>query len=86
LPAPHLPTGPTMGVAGNGGYNGVVKPDTMPTLHPLGSLNTNSHVPTTLNRGVNGTSVARHGLVQAGIGGPAKTSAGLSGTTIRPVH
>ncbi len=40
-----------------------------------------------LNRGtINGTNVARPGVGPSSVGGPAKPSTGISGTTIRPKH
>jgi hypothetical protein len=45
----------------------------------------NPPAPTFLNRGVGGTSVSRRGG-PSGIGGPAKTTVGINGSTIRPAH
>jgi hypothetical protein len=42
--------------------------------------------PTSLNRGVSGTSLSRPGASASGIGGPAKTVAGINGSAIRPSH
>ncbi|MGO9702734.1 MAG: hypothetical protein ACLPX7_26140 [Xanthobacteraceae bacterium] len=35
---------------------------------------------------INGTNLIRAGSAPSGIGGPAKTVAGINGTTIRPPH
>jgi hypothetical protein len=60
---------------------------------PQGSIRrptTNANLivrPVVVNRGaINGTSLIRPGSAPSGIGGPAKTAAGLNGTTIRPPH
>jgi hypothetical protein len=82
LSTPHFAAGSAGGAVGFGGHTGFVKLEPAPVLP--GS--TNSRAPIALNHGINGSSVARHGLVQAGIGGPTKTSGGLNGTTIRMVH
>ncbi len=43
--------------------------------------------PVVVNRSaVNGTSLIRHGFAPSGIGGPAKTVAGINGTTIKSPH
>jgi hypothetical protein len=43
--------------------------------------------PSASSRGaINGTSVIRPGHAPSGVGGPAKTVAGINGTTIRPRH
>jgi len=50
--------------------------------------NINSVVrPAVLNRGaINGTTLTRPGIGPSGVGGPAKSVAGISGTTVRPKH
>ena len=53
-----------------------------PGVHPTPTVN-----PVSPNRPViNGTSLVRHGSTPPGIGGPAKTIAGISGTAIRHKH
>ena len=43
--------------------------------------------PTTLSRGsINGTGFTHRGVGPSGIGGPAKTVAGINGSAIRPAH
>jgi len=81
LSAPHFGEG---SIGGTGAHTGLVKLEPAPVFP--GSPNTNAHASTTLNRGINGTSVSHHGPVQAGIGGPSKTSGGLNGSTVRTVH
>jgi hypothetical protein len=84
LSTPRFGAGNIGGTTGVGGHTGIVKLEPAPVIP--GSSNTNLHAPTVVNRGISGTSVARHGLVQAGIGGPTKASGGLNGTSIRTVH
>jgi len=84
LSAPHFGAGGTPSVGGLGGNAAPAKLNAVPILS--GSSNPNSHGSTTQNRGINGTTVAHHGIAQAGIGGPAKTTSGVNGTTIRPAH
>jgi len=43
--------------------------------------------PWVLNRGtINGTTLSHRGIGPSNVGGPAKTVAGINGTSIRPVH
>jgi hypothetical protein len=80
----HGPATGAIGIAG-GATGRVAKPE--------GSIapaipNANALVrPTVLNRGaINGTSLVRPGSSPSGVGGPAKTVAGINGTTIRSKH
>jgi hypothetical protein len=54
----------------------IQKPNTSPIVSPTAS-----------GRGtINGTGLIRPGHAPSGVGGPAKATAGISGTTIRPKH
>jgi hypothetical protein len=82
---PHIPAG-AIGVVGNTGV-GVAKPDVglirQTSLPPSTSPGVNSPV---VNRGISGTSMSHRGVGPSGLGGPAKTAAGINGTMIRPTH
>jgi len=82
---PHIPAG-AIGVLGNTGV-GVAKPDAglirQTSSPPSASPGVNSAV---VNRGISGTSMSHRGVSPSGLGGPAKTAAGINGTTIRPTH
>jgi len=75
------------------GASGYVGGATDRIVKPQGSIGrptTNANLivkPVVVNRGaINGTNLIRPGSAPSGIGGPAKTVAGINGTTIRPPH
>lgn len=80
----RIPAG-GIGVVGN---SGIGKPDAasvrQTSLPPL-SAGRGVGLPI-VNRGINGTSMSHRGVSPSGLGGSAKTAAGINGTTIRPAH
>ena len=80
---PHISAG-AIGVVGNAGVGvakpgaGLIRQTSLPPSPGVGSP--------MLNRGISGTSVGHRGVNPSGLGGPAKTAAGINGTTIRPTH
>jgi hypothetical protein len=72
LPAAAAGVNPSVGVD----RPHIQKPNTGPIVSPAAS-----------GRGtINGTGLIRPGHAPSGVGGPAKATAGISGTTIRPKH
>ena len=80
---PHISAG-AIGVVGNAGVGvakpgaGLIRQTSLPPSPGVGSP--------MLNRGISGTSVGHRGVNPSGLGGPAKTAAGINGTTVRPTH
>jgi hypothetical protein len=81
MPAPHLPAG-AVGVVGNT-TAGIAKTDSGLVRQIIVPPSASQ---TSLNRGISGTTARHRGISPASIGGPARTTAGLDGTTIRPTH
>jgi hypothetical protein len=79
---------PTSGLGLAGHTDGpIAEFETMNARPPVLSSGTNRiAAPTALNRGLSGTGMTHRGTSPSGLGGPAKTVAGISGTAIRPTH
>ena len=83
---PHVPAG-TIGTVGNATGDlarregNLERPNSLrPNASPIAR-------PTVLSRGaINGADLNRRGVGASSVGGPAKTVAGINGTTVRPTH
>jgi hypothetical protein len=88
--APTVASSPAAAIFGSAGgtTGGLAKPAGVPEHGAILQPNTSPIVsPDTFRRAaINGTSMSRRGPGTSGIGGPAKTAAGINGSTIRPTH